>query len=199
MTQQSGTADATFKAELIAVIPHLRAFAYSMARRSVADDLAQEAMLRAWRSRASYKPGTNLKAWTFTILRNLFLSDQRRSWRIQPLDPAVAENVLIANDNPSSSEELLDVRNAMQLLPNDQRELLVLVGAAGLSYEETAKICSCPVGTVKSRVSRARTALADILKKRRSGHRARTDVSSTQVFDEIMADATRIRDRLEPA
>ena len=139
MTQQSATADATFKADLVLLIPHLRAFAYSMARRSIADDLAQEAMLKAWKSRATYKRGTNLKAWTFTILRNLFLSDARRSWRTQPLDPVVAENTLVANDDPFPSEELLDVRNAMQLLPDDQREALILVGPAGLSYEEVSR------------------------------------------------------------
>jgi RNA polymerase sigma-70 factor, ECF subfamily len=199
MTRSSATADATFKADLILLIPHLRAFAYSMARRPIADDLAQEAMLKAWKSRASYRPGTNLKAWTFTILRNLFLSDARRNWRTLPLDPLVAESVLVANDDPSASEELVDVRNAMQLLPDDQREALILAGPAGLSYEDVAKICGCAIGTVKSRVSRARTALAAILEKRGSGPRARTAVSSTQVFEEILADATRLRRRLEAA
>jgi RNA polymerase sigma-70 factor (ECF subfamily) len=189
--------DEQFKAELLAVIPHLRAFAYSMAKRPNADDLAQEAMLKAWRSRASYRPGTNLKAWTFTILRNLFLSDGRRNWRTQPLDPVVAENVLVANDDPYASEELLDVRNAMQLLPDDQREALILAGPAGLTYEEVAGICGCAIGTVKSRVSRARAALAVILKERGAGPRARTAVSAAQVFEEIMQEAANLQRRIE--
>jgi len=189
--------DERFKAELLAVIPHLRAFAYSMMKRGDADDLVQESLLRAWQARASYQPGTNLKGWTFTILRNLHLSNMRRAWRSRPLDPADAEKLLVANDDPFAGEELLDVRNAMQHLPLDQRHALVLVGAAGLSYEETAKICGCAIGTVKSRVSRARETLAAILKKRARAPRVRTAVSSTQVFQEIMQGAANLRRRLE--
>ena len=153
-------------------------------------------MLRAWKARASYQPGTNMRAWVFTILHNNFTSGARRAWRTQPLDPVVAENVLVANDDPSVSEELLDVRNAMQLLPIEQREALILAGPAGLSYEETAKICRCAIGTVKSRVSRARAALVEILERRQTGARTRTDVSATRVFEDIMADATSIQRRL---
>jgi RNA polymerase sigma-70 factor (ECF subfamily) len=181
------------------LIPHLRAFARSLAPRTDADDLAQEAMLRAWRSRASYQPGTNMKAWVFTILRNQFISVRRRAWRTQPLDPVVAEDTLVANDDPSAGEELLDVRNAMQLLPHDQKEALILTGPAGLTYEETARICQCAIGTVKSRVSRGRATLLAILDKRSSGPRAQTGVSSTKVFDEIMADAASVQRRLELA
>lgn len=197
MTKSQVVDDKTFKAELVLLIPHLRAFARSLAGRAGSDDLAQEAMLKAWRSRANYQPGTNLKAWAFTILRNQFISDRRRDWRSAPLDPVVAENVLVANDDPSAGEDLLDVRNAMQLLPDYQREALILAGPAGLSYEEVARICGCEIGTVKSRVSRGRAALADILKKRRSGPRTRSAISSTRVFEEIMADATRLQRRLE--
>ena len=115
--------------------------------------------MRALRSRASYEPGTNMKAWAFTILRNQFISGRRRAWRTQPLDTTVAENTLVANDDPSAGEDLLDVRNAMQLLPHDQKEALILAGPAGLTYEETARICGCAIGTIKSRVSRARVLL----------------------------------------
>jgi len=191
--------DKTFKAELVSLIPHVRAFARSLAGRSDSDDLAQEAMTKAWKSRTSYQPGTNLKAWVFTILRNQFISDTRRAWRNAPLDPVVAENVLVANDDPSTSEELLDVRNAMQLLPDVQREALVLVGAAGLSYEETARICGCEIGTVKSRVSRGRAALADILEARSKKQRARTSVSASQAFEEIVQDAANVRHLMELA
>lgn len=189
--------DAAFKAQLVVLIPHLRAFARSIAAISDADDLAQESMLRAWRARASYQPGTNLKAWIFTILRNQFFSVQRRAWRTQPLDPVVAEDTLIANDDPSAREDLVDVRNAMQLLPHDQKEALILAGPAGLTYDETAKICGCAVGTVKSRVSRARATLVAILEAKSSGTRMRSSVSSAQVFDEIMADAASVQRRLE--
>ncbi len=185
--------DATFKAELVAMIPHLRAFARSLTGTVDADDLAQDAMMKGWQSRASFVPGTNLKAWLFTILRNQYLSDKRRSWRRQPLSAEMAENTLVANDDPSSSEDLIDLRAAMQMLPADQREALVLVGAAGISYEETARICGCAVGTIKSRVSRARKMLADILESRAVGHRAPTDTSATEVRDAIMAEAAHLQ------
>ena len=87
--------DQAFKTELAGLIPHLRAFARSLCgNATAADDLAQEAMLKAWKARESYQSGTNLKAWTFTILRNLFYSEKRRSWRRQQLDPEVAEATL---------------------------------------------------------------------------------------------------------
>jgi RNA polymerase sigma-70 factor (ECF subfamily) len=156
-------------------------------------------MLKAWHARASYEPGTNMKAWVFTILRNQFLSVSRRAWRTRPLDPTVAEHTLVANDDPSTGEDLLDVRNAMQMLPPDQREALILAGPAGLTYDEVAKICGCAVGTVKSRVSRARATLAEILEGKATGSRTRTALSSTRVFDEIMADAADTKRRLEAA
>ena len=153
-----------FKSELSALIPHLRAFARNLCNDATqADDLAQETLLRAWKARESYQEGTNLKAWAFTILRNTFYSEKRRSWRRQPLDPEVAEATLVANDDASASMELLALRNAMNRLPDDQREALILVGAGGMPYEEVAEICGCAVGTIKSRVNRARNALAVIL------------------------------------
>jgi RNA polymerase sigma-70 factor, ECF subfamily len=179
------------------LIPHLRAYSRSLARQPDADDLAQDAMIKAWKSRAHYQPGTNMKAWIFTILRNAFLSDKRRAWRTAPLDPVIAENTLVANDDPTWSEELLDVRNAMRLLPDDQREALILAGPAGLSYEETAKVCGCAIGTVKSRVSRARVALAAILESQSSGRRKTSDIPSSRAFDDIMAEAANLRRRVE--
>ena len=153
--------DSAFKSELASLIPHLRAFARSLCGdATLADDLAQDAMLKAWKARDSYKPGTNMKAWAFTILRNLFYSEKRRSWRRQPLDPEVAEATLVANDNPAGSMELLSLRNAIGELPDDQREALILVGAGGMSYEEASEVCGCAIGTVKSRVSRARKAVS---------------------------------------
>jgi RNA polymerase sigma-70 factor (ECF subfamily) len=164
MTTQSLAADETFKGELITLIPQMRAFARTLCGdMTMAEDLAQEALLRAWNKRASYEPGTNLKAWTFMILRNQFYSDKRRSWRSTPLDPETAERTLIATTNPVATLELDEVRRALNLLPEDQREALILIGAGGLSYEEVSAICDCAIGTIKSRVSRARDRLALIL------------------------------------
>jgi RNA polymerase sigma-70 factor (ECF subfamily) len=164
MTTQSLAADEDFKAELVTLIPQMRAFARTLCGdMPMAEDLAQEALLRAWNKRASYEPGTNLKAWTFMILRNQFYSDKRRSWRSTPLDPETAERTLVATSNPMASLELDEVRRALNLLPDDQREALILIGAGGLSYEEVSAICDCAIGTIKSRVSRARDRLALIL------------------------------------
>ena len=163
MTEQA-QADHEFKTELTALIPQMRAFARSLCRdATAADDLAQDALLKAWNNRASYEPGTNMKAWTFMILRNQFYSDKRRSWRSSQLDPEVAERTLEAASNPMASLELDEVRRALACLPDDQREALILIGAGGLSYEEVSEICGCAIGTIKSRVSRARDRLAALL------------------------------------
>lgn len=182
--------DAEFKTELTGLIPHLRAFARSLCGNPTqADDLAQEAMLKAWKSRQSYEPGTNMKAWAFTILRNLYYSEKRRSWRGQHLDPEIAEATLVANDNPSAHLDLLALRNALNHLPDDQREALILVGAGGLSYEEAAEICACAVGTVKSRVSRARKAVAAILEQNAAGFSSDTAMSAQEAFEDIIRQA----------
>ncbi|WP_342974888.1 sigma-70 family RNA polymerase sigma factor [Henriciella sp. AS95] len=182
--------DHAFKSELAELIPHLRAFARSLCgNATAADDLAQEAMLKAWKARASYQAGTNLKAWTFTILRNLFYSEKRRSWRRQQLDPEVAEATLVSNDDPSAAIELLSLRNALDELPEDQREALILVGAGGLSYEETAEICGCAIGTIKSRVSRARKAVTEILEAKMSGLAGDHSLSAADAFEDIMRQA----------
>lgn len=153
-----------FKTDLIGLIPHMRAFARSLCRNAAhADDLAQEALAKAWQAREGYQPGTNLKAWVFMIIRNAFLSQARRSWRTCELDPTIAEQTLVSVSDPTSAIELNDLRRAMNMLPQEQNEALVLVGAAGLSYEEAAQLCGVAIGTIKSRVSRARVRLAQIL------------------------------------
>jgi RNA polymerase sigma-70 factor (ECF subfamily) len=150
-----------FKRELVALIPHLRAFARTLTGdQAGADDLAQDALMKAWDARASYQMGTNMKAWTFMILRNQFYSNKRRDWRSTSLDPEVAERSLVATDNPTSGLELDELRRAIAMLPAEQREALILIGAAGLSYDEAAEITGVAIGTVKSRVSRARDRLA---------------------------------------
>lgn len=155
-----------FERDLIALIPHMRAFARSLCGNPAqADDLAQDALAKAWKSRDSYQLGTNLKAWTFMILRNQFYSDKRRSWRSMPLDQEVAERTLVAHTNADDALELDDVRQALAMLPDAQREALIMVGAGGFSYEETAEVMGVAVGTVKSRVSRARADLQAILER----------------------------------
>jgi RNA polymerase sigma-70 factor (ECF subfamily) len=165
-----------FKRELVALIPHLRAFARTLTGdQASADDLAQDALMKAWDARASYQMGTNMKAWTFMILRNQFYSEKRRSWRQTQLDQDAAERTLVAVDDPQAPVELDELRLGLGMLPAEQREALILVGAGGFAYEEAADICGCAVGTVKSRVSRARRALQVILEKgayRRDGRAA---------------------------
>jgi RNA polymerase sigma-70 factor (ECF subfamily) len=161
---RDAASEAAFKAELVGLIPHLRAFARTLCGDSVAaDDLAQDAMMKAWDARASFQMGTNMKAWTFMILRNQFYSEKRRSWRQTQLDQEAAERTLIATDDPEAPVALDELRLSLAMLPPEQREALVLVGAGGFAYEEAAEICGCAVGTVKSRVSRARRALHSIL------------------------------------
>lgn len=153
-----------FKAALLEMVPHLRAFARSLCNDAVAaDDLVQDTMLRAWKARDSFTPTTSFRAWTFTILRNVFYSEKRRSWRSTELSPEMAERTLVASDDPSKGMELVELRNALDHLPDDQREAIILVGAGGLAYEEAAQIIGCAVGTIKSRVSRARKALGEML------------------------------------
>jgi len=153
-----------FQREIIALIPHLRAFAVSMCRhRDQADDLAQESLAKAWRAKDRFEPGTNMKAWLFTILRNELYSRRRRDWRLLHWDEDAAERIPTAADAQVWSLELCDTAHALRCLPNEQREALVLVGAAGFSYEEAAEICGTPLGTIKSRVARGRIALLDIV------------------------------------
>lgn len=153
-----------FERELTGLIPHMRAFARSLCGDATqADDLAQEALAKAWQARGSYQPGTNMKAWLFMIVRNQFYSDKRRSWRSCHLDPEVAAQTLIAVDDPSAAVELDELRRAMAMLPEEQREPLILIGAAGMSYEEASEVMGVNIGTIKSRVSRARDRIALIL------------------------------------
>ena len=159
----SPAADKDFRDGLVEAIPYVRAFSRTLCgSKAPADDLAQETLAKAWAARASFQPGTNLKAWLFMIARNQFYSDKRRSWRSSQLDPEVAERTLEAASNPIASLELDEVRRALACLPDDQREALILIGAGGFSYEEAAEIIGVAVGTVKSRVSRARSDLVQI-------------------------------------
>jgi RNA polymerase sigma factor (sigma-70 family) len=185
-TDKTGNFD--FRTELTGVLPHLRAFARGLCGRpDYADDLVQETMLKAWAARESFQPGTSIRSWTFVILRNVYLSEARRNRFRGDYDPDVAEKIL---SRPASQEDGLhmgDLRTAMMRLSPERREALLLVGAGGFSYEEAADIAECAVGTMKSRVARARRSLEDMLttegdKALRGKSRA---ASHTEILDDL--------------
>lgn len=157
---------AEFRSELTQLIPHLRAFARSLCNdASEADDLAQEALVKAWRARERFEPGTNLKAWVFMILRNHFYSERRKAWRKNETSGEHIDEMSPMAAGQDSMIELADIKHALSELPDEQREALILVGAGGFSYEEAADVCGCAVGTIKSRVNRARIALARLMER----------------------------------
>ena len=153
-----------FKRELTEVVPHLRAFARGLCGRpDMADDLVQETMLKAWAAQQRFEPGTSMRAWTFVILRNAYLTDMRRNRFRGEYDEGVAERILTAPAGQEEPIHLSDLHRALLTLPPERREALLLVGAGGFSYEEAANICGCAVGTIKSRVGRARAALSGMI------------------------------------
>ncbi len=155
---------ADFKRELTEVVPHLRAFARGLCLRpDLADDLVQETMLKAWAAQERFEPGTSMRAWTFVILRNAYLTDLRRNRFRGEYDEGVAERILTAPAGQEEPIHLSDMHRALLTLPPERREALLLVGAGGFSYEEAANICGCAIGTIKSRVGRARAALNSML------------------------------------
>ncbi len=156
-----------FREHIIAAIPSLRAFGLSLtARGDRADDLVQETLMKAWKHHDSFEPGTNMKAWLFTILRNEFYSQIRKRKReVEDADGFYSGKVAVHAEQHGHLD-MADLRVALEKLPEDQREAIILVGASGFSYEEAAEICSVAVGTIKSRVNRARVKLAELLNPR---------------------------------
>jgi RNA polymerase sigma-70 factor, ECF subfamily len=155
---------AALRGEILASVPRLRAFAVSLtASPDRADDLVQETMVRALAHIGQFQPGTNLRAWLFTILRNQFNSEYRqRRWTIEDSDGIYVDS-LKTLPQQGSWLEFQELRIALTKLPPEQREAIVLVGASGMTYEEAACICGCAIGTIKSRVNRGRTRLAELL------------------------------------
>ncbi len=153
-----------FRDGILDVRPSLRAFALSLTKNSdQADDLVQDTMLRALRKRSSFQPGTNLNAWLFAILRNSFYSEHRKRIReVADSDGEYAAQLAVAPEQMGRLN-LQDLQAAFKKVAPDQLEALLLVGAQGLSYEEAAAACNVPIGTVKSRVNRARVRLAELL------------------------------------
>jgi RNA polymerase sigma-70 factor (ECF subfamily) len=161
MSEKSGPG---LKAMLLAELPALRAFAFSLAgAEDRADDLVQDTLVKAWANASSFEEGTNMRAWLFTIMRNTFFSQYRKARReVQDVDGEAAAR-LVALPDQLAHLDMADFRAHLDRLPADQREALILIGASGFSYEEAAEICGCAVGTIKSRVNRARQRLMEQL------------------------------------
>ena len=151
----------SFQQGLLDNLPALRAFARSLSKNvDTADDLVQETMMKAWEKQALFEPGSNLRAWLFTILRNTFYGKLRKySWEVEDPDGVFVGNL---TEEPRQDSQLVfrDFLRAFSSLTAEHREVLMLIGASGLSYQEAAEVCGCAVGTIKSRVSRARKLLS---------------------------------------
>ena len=190
--------DPEFKLQLAQVIPHLRAFGRSVSgSRDLADDLVQETLMKAWAARKRFQAGTNMRAWTFIILRNLYLSQMRRSRFRGEWDDLVADRILAAPPGQDKQVELGDMQRALLHLPQPQREALILVGAGGFAYEEAAEICGVAVGTIKSRVARGRVALETLMTDGSlPSRRSHKNPSGRSALDTIMDDVDELsRDR----
>lgn len=189
--------DADFKAELAEVIPHLRAFGRSLSgNRDTADDLVQETLLKAWAARERFQAGTNMRAWTFIILRNLFLSQMRRARFKGEWDDLKADKLLAAPASQDQHVELGDMQRALMELPEPQREALILVGAGGFAYDEAAEICGCAVGTIKSRVARGRAALEELMEQGKIQPRSEMDGDDeSTALQEIMNEVDDLSNR----
>jgi RNA polymerase sigma-70 factor, ECF subfamily len=160
---EPGAARGPVKDELLAAIPKLRAFAIFLTRRSDrADDLVQETLLKGLANLARYEPATSMQAWLLRILRNTFYSQCRKKREVEDRDGAFTA-ALSTPERQNGHMDFEDFRIALAQIPVEQREALALVGGSGFSYAEAAAVCGCPIGTVKSRISRARRRLAEIL------------------------------------
>ncbi|ETW14432.1 RNA polymerase sigma factor [Roseivivax marinus] len=150
--------------EIVQHLPAMRAFALSLTRNSaLADDMVQDSLVKAWTKIHTFEPGTNMRAWLFTILRNTYYSNRRKAGReVSDADGLMTEGL---SEKPAHDGrlQLADFRRAFAQLNDEQREALVLVGASGFSYEEAAGMCGVAVGTIKSRTNRARARLAALM------------------------------------
>lgn len=172
------------KDEIVDHLPALRAFAMSLTRNpATADDMVQDTIEKAWRNIDKFTPGTNLRAWLFTILRNSFYSNRRKARR-EVADP---EGVFVGQMSVKPAHDghlqLEEFREAFAMLPDEQREALILVGASGFSYEEAAEMCGCAVGTIKSRANRGRKRLAELLQLQEGEAMEMTDAATLGVIN----------------
>ncbi len=152
------------KDELVTHLPALRAFALSLTRnRAAADDMMQDTVLKAWSNMDKFTPGTNMRAWLFTILRNNFYTSRRKLNReVADIDNVFSDKMSVKPDHDGRLQ-MMDFREAFDQLPDEQREALILVGVSGFSYEDAGNMCGVATGTMKSRVNRARNRLTELL------------------------------------
>ena len=184
LQKQAGDA---FERELIALLPHLRNFSRMLCRRQdFAEDITQETLIKAWRARDRFEPGTNLRAWLFTILRHEFYSHKRRAWRQAPWDEGFADSIPGPADEQSWAMDLSDCTRALGQLPVGQRETLLLVGVGGFGYEDAARLLQSPVGTLKSRLARGRRNLTKLLASDQP-LKPRSEARATTGVDDILA------------
>jgi len=167
-----GTCDfPCFSDEMTASLPALRSFARGLCRqRDMADDLVQETMIRAWSSRHTFLPGSKFRPWIFTILRNQFYTTMRKRSRMVSWEPDAAERILVQQPEQEAGLHIADIEVAIGQLPARQREMLMLIASAGLSYEEAAIVADCKIGTVKSRINRGRAAVRAIIDGPEASH-----------------------------
>lgn len=179
-----------FRDELVEGLRSLRAFARTFHRdQARAEDLAQETMLKAWAKRDQFKPGTNMRAWLFTILRNTYLSEIRKTKReVEDVDGSIVAG-LAEKPSQDGHMAMLDFRDALEQLPDEQREALILIGASGFTYDEAAEIVGVAPGTIKSRVSRARQRLSELLGEDGSGADAALSDTETSMLVDRAAQA----------
>jgi RNA polymerase sigma-70 factor (ECF subfamily) len=156
--------DDQIKDQFMALVPNLRAFARSLCHNvDYADDLVQTTLLKAWNHRSRFVVGTNLKAWLFTILRNTYLVEiRKRKYEVEDKDDDLAKGLSVRGSQINHMD-VIDFARAFEQLSLEQREVVVLIGAEGLSYEEVAAMCGCPIGTIKSRINRARARLCELM------------------------------------
>lgn len=189
----SDHASMQFSGDLTSELFQLRAYAvWLCGSKSLAEDMLQETALKAWAAKDRFESGTNMKAWCSTILRNSFLSYKRRSWRSMTLSDEIADELACDNEDWRHRLDLLALRNAMALLSLDQRNALLLVAAGGDSYLKAAKMCGCAVGTLKSRVSRARQRLAELLSQNKAGFNSDPDLPASDAMDDLLAQVSKL-------
>jgi RNA polymerase sigma-70 factor (ECF subfamily) len=159
-----GVGRESWREAVIALIPALRAFAWSLSHNGAdSDDLVQETLIKAWSHRDRFETGTNLRAWLFTILRNTYYTVAVRRRREVRDETGKYAATLSTGPTQDWNMAMRSLQAALERLPVEHREALILVGAAGLTYEEAAEVCGCALGTIKSRVNRARTRLLKIM------------------------------------
>jgi RNA polymerase sigma-70 factor (ECF subfamily) len=197
MGRIAATADGLweFERDLVALVPRLRAFSRSLCKSGAhSEDMVQDTLANAWRCRDRFEPGSNLKAWVFTILRHEIYSHSRRSWRQVPWDEALSEQIPAPAIGQEWAMELADCARAMDTLPRHQREALLLVGACGLTYDEAAKKCVTTTGTMKSRVARGRASLLRILGEVSGAMTLRAHSSEPKTVGHVLAELGALTD-----